>query len=112
MWLFTRICLMMGLCCSCSDDNPPIFATLSGTVTDYETGELLEDVMVTLTPLNITQRTDKTGSFCFDNLDVKQYTIAVQKAGYHPNRKNVDTVSGEDIEVNITMTRIENEGKN
>ena len=44
---------MMGLCCSCSDDNPPIFATLSGTVTDYETGELLEDVMVTLTPLNI-----------------------------------------------------------
>ena len=70
---------MMGLCCSCSDDNPPIFATLSGTVTDYETGELLEDVMVTLTPLNITQRTDKTGSFCFDS----------SSSFPHPNRSFV-----------------------
>lgn len=109
LWLFACMFVMAGLWCSCSDDDPGIFATLSGTVTDYETGEPIENAMVTLSPLNITQITDETGSFCFDGLDVTQYTISVQKAGYYTNRKNVTAVSGEKMEANITMTKIKND---
>jgi len=109
LWLFVCLCMTVGLFVSCSDDDPGIFATLNGIVTDYETGEPIENVTVTISPLNITQITDETGSFCFDGLDVTQYTISVQKAGYYTNRKNVTAVSGEKMEANITMTKIKND---
>ncbi len=112
LWLFPYMFVTAGLWCSCSDDDPGIFATLSGTVTDYETGAPIENATVTLSPSNTTQITDETGSFCFDGLDVAQYTISVRKAGYYTNRKNVTAISGEKMEANITMTKIKHDEEN
>lgn len=110
--LFACLALLMGMLYSCSEDNPSFFATLHGTVTDYETGELIENAVVTLSPLNITQRTDKTGSFCFRELEPQSFTIIVQKTDYQPNRKTITAVSGEEIEINIPLVKIENEDDN
>ena len=106
--LFACLCLV-GLFSSCSDDDSEIFATLSGTVTDYETGEAIENAVVTLSPLGYTQKTDVTGCFCFKELEPQSYTIVVQKTGYQPNRKNVTAVSGEEVNVNIPLTLINTE---
>ncbi len=109
LWLFACLSVMVGLFASCSDDDPPIFATVSGTVTDYETGEPLANATVTLSPSSYTQKTDATGCFRFKELEPQSYTIIVQKTGYQPNRKNVTAVSGEELEVNIPLTFIDNE---
>lgn len=92
--------------CSQNDDYE-IYATLYGTITDYETGIPLENVNVVLPPSSLTVRTGTDGTFAFDNLDAQLYTITVQKSGYQPNRKTVTAISGERMEVNIPMTKIE-----
>lgn len=109
LWLFACMFVMAGLWCSCSDDDPGIFATLNGSVTDYETGEPIENAMVTLSLSSYTQKTDAAGCFCFSKLEPQSYTIIVQKTGYRPNRKNVTAVSGEEMEVNIPLTFIDTE---
>lgn len=112
LYFFACFALLVGLLYSCSEDNPSFFATLRGTVTDYATGELIENAVVTISPLNITQRTDKTGSFCFKELEPQSFTIIVQKTDYQPNRKTITAISGEEMEINIPLAKIENEDDN
>lgn len=108
LWLFVCMSIVTGLWSSCSDNNDyEIYSTLYGTVTDNETGEALENVMVILSPSNNTQQTKANGTFRFEGLDVQSYTVIAQKAGYQPNRKNVSTISGEEMKVDISLTLIE-----
>lgn len=101
-------CCTVLLCSGCSeDDDYEIYATLYGVVTDYETGIPLENASVVLSPSSLTVQTGSDGRFAFDNLDAQPYTITVQKAGYQPNRKTVTAISGESMEVNIPMNKIE-----
>ena len=90
--------------CSSSDDYE-IFAKIHGTVTDYQTGLPLENASVTLSPSGLSRQTDMNGYFQFDELDAQQYTITAQKTGYVTNRKSVSAISGEDVEVNISITK-------
>lgn len=106
-------CLCIGLFGGCSDkDDYEIYAVLYGTVTDYETGEPIENATVTISPSSYTQTTDLAGKYRFEQLDAQSYTIVVQKAGYQPNRKNITAVSGEEMEVNIPLTLIETKNDN
>lgn len=91
--------------CSSSDDYE-IFAKIHGTVTDYQTGEPIENASVILSPSGLSKQTDASGHYQFDELDVQQYTITVQKAGYQPNRKTVTAISGETQQVDIQLTAI------
>lgn len=101
-------CCTALLCSGCSeDDDYEIYATLHGIVTDYETGTPLSNASVVLSPSSHTVQTGTDGRFTFNNLDAQPYTITVQKAGYQPNRKTVTTISGESMEVNIPMNKIE-----
>ncbi len=102
------LCLMSGVItsgCSNSDDYD-VFATLNGSVSDYVTGEPLENASVVLSPSNQTKQTGADGVFVFDGLEAKQYTITVQKAGYQPNRKVVTAISGESVDIKIQLTQI------
>lgn len=91
--------------CSSSDDYE-IFAKIQGTVTDAQTGAQLEHAVVTLSPSGLSAQTDTSGFYRFDDLDVQQYTITVQKSGYQPNRKTVTAVSGDTQQVDIQLTVI------
>lgn len=100
---FTAIFLMSG----CSQPDYEIYSTICGTVTDYETGSVLVNATVTLVPSSVSHTTDANGQFSFEHLDAGQYTVSVQKSGYVPNRKNITAVSGETVEANIALSKIE-----
>ena len=112
-WLLCCICLLGGMCVACSDDDDfEIYSTLYGVVTDYTTGEPVEGATLTLSPSSYTQKSDAAGAYRFEKLDAQQYTITVQKTGYQPNRKTITAVSGEEMEINIPLTKIKNEDDN
>ena len=99
--------LPMALLGSCkSDYTLDIYGTISGKVTDVSTGAPLSAAQVTLVPSSKTIQTTDDGNFSFSSLEEGQYTVSVQKDGYQANRKNVTVVSGETIEVVITLSVI------
>ena len=91
---------------SCSGTDFEIYCSIYGSITDYETGERLENVSVVLSPTNKTFRTENGGTFIFEDLEAREYTITVQKSGYKPNRKTVTAISGETTNIDIPMTKI------
>lgn len=91
--------------CSGSDDFE-VFSSIHGTVTDYQTGMPLENATVVLSPSGISQQTNLGGHYEFADLDVQQYTVTVQKAGYQPNRRTINVVSGKAQQVDIQLTPI------
>ena len=92
---------------SCSKPERNFFSTLYGVVTDSETGEPVHAASIMLMPGGKTTVTEADGHYEFADLEVMQYTIMVQKDGYYANRKTIHAVSGETIEVDIQLTRIE-----
>ena len=106
--LFAVMLLAFAVGCS-SNDYYEIFAKIQGVVTDYETGALLENASVTLSPSGLSRQTDASGQYSFSDLDVQQYTVTVQKSGYQPNRKTVTAVSGETLQVDVQLNRIPKE---
>ena len=104
--VFLFIALVSGLC-SCTNPDYEIYSSVYGTVTDYDTGEPIFNVSAVLSPSNITKHTGADGVYRFDDLDAQQYTITFQKSGYQPNRKLVNAISGEELEVNIHLKKIE-----
>lgn len=88
------------------NDDYELYSTIKGYVSDYETGVPIEGATVTLSPSGQTSLTDGAGNFSFSNLDSQQYTLTVQKTGYQPNRKSIHAISGEEVDVIITLLKI------
>lgn len=103
--LFASIFILLSTGCSNSDDYE-IFAAIHGCVTDYTTGSPLDNATVTLSPSGMTKLTDAFGHYEFSNLEASQYTITVQREGYQPNRKQLNTFSGENFQVDIQLKPI------
>lgn len=100
------VLLLTVLLGSCSKSEHNFFSTLYGVVTDSETGEPINAASIMLTPGGKTTVTESDGHYEFADLDVMQYTIMVQKDGYYANRKTINAISGETIEVDIQLSRI------
>ncbi len=92
--------------CSDGDDDYEVFTSIEGTITDYNTGEPLDNAVVTLSPSGLSRQTDVAGYYKFEDIDAQQYTVTVQRSGYQPNRKTVMAVSGETQIVDIQLTVI------
>lgn len=105
---FLFITLATSCLCSCTNTDYEIYSSVYGIVADNETGEPIFNASVVLSPTNITKHTGADGAYRFDDLDAQQYTITFQKAGYQPNRKLVNAISGEELEVNIHLKKINN----
>jgi len=103
--LFASLVLVSFSGCSNSNDYE-VFGSIHGIITDYSNGLPLENATVVLSPAGLTQNTDVSGYYKFENLDILQYNITVQKQGFQPNRKIVTPVSGEDMQVDIQLTTI------
>lgn len=102
--LFIGLVAILSLT-ACTSTEYSIFSTLYGTVSDYETGDPIGSVSVVLSPGGITKITGNDGYFEFQDLTPQQYTVTVQKEGYTTNRKQINAVTGENTEVNITMSK-------
>ncbi len=99
---FASISIISG----CDEVEYTFYSTVNGTVYDFSTGEVLENVSVVLSPSNKTEFTGEDGTFSFVDLDPAQYTIVFQKEGYVPERKMVNAITGETIQLDITLKRI------
>jgi len=106
--IFVFICalLLTGILAGCGSTTYDIFCSISGTISDYESGEPIPNASITMLPGPMTQLSGQDGTFTFSDLDEGQYTFSVQKNGYQPNRKTVSAISGETVEITIQLQKI------
>ena len=74
-------------------------------MSDVETADPLPNAAVVLSPGGTSQMTGNDGRFEFTDLEIRQYTLTVQKEGYSTNRKTVNVIVGERVEANIPMSK-------
>lgn len=96
---------LLLLASACTPTQYDLFANISGTVVDYDDGEPISQVLVTLSPGGMNLYTGDDGHFDFKELEAQQYTVTVQKTGYQANRKTVEAPSGETVNISITMQK-------
>lgn len=97
--------ILLGMYSGCDKKEYDMFATLYGVIADSDTGNLITNASVVLSPGGKTKTTGTDGRFEFNDLDPQQYTITVQCTGYQTNRKTVTAVVGEETEANIPLTK-------
>lgn len=103
--LLTFIALVCGMS-SCSDElEYDSDGKISGTVIDMDSGEPIQNALITLSPGGLNTYTGYDGSFEFLGLDAKQYTITAQQTGYAANRKTVTIKAGEYVTVSLVMQK-------
>lgn len=76
--------------------------SISGTVTDSETGQGLPSVNILLTGTRYGAVSDVDGKFVVENVDNGTYQIKASLLGYTPLTRSV-TVSGADVTINFTL---------
>jgi hypothetical protein len=92
---------------SCDPITYDTFGTISGTVVEMSTGDVIKGALVTLSPTGKNTYTGSDGFFELQDLEAQQYTLTVQATGYTTNRKTVTVVAGAVERVNITLERQE-----
>lgn len=102
MRLAAAAALLCG-CVACDPTDKQEYGAIYGVVSDLETGETLPNAAVVLSPGGASQMTGNDGRFEFNELEIRQYTITVQKDGYSTNRKTVTVVVNERVEANIPL---------
>ena len=95
--------VLLATLCACKPEQE--YGTIYGVVSDLETAEPLPNAAVVLSPGGTSQMTGNDGCFEFTDLEIRQYTITVQKDGYSTNRKTVNVIVGESVEANIPMSK-------
>ena len=84
-----------------------ITGTLSGTVVEMTTGDVIAGALITLSPSGKNTYTGADGFFEFQDLDAQQYTVTVQAEGYSTNRKTETIVAGATERINVTLQKAE-----
>lgn len=84
-----------------------ITGTLSGTVVEMTTGDVIAKALITLSPSGKNTYTGEDGFFEFQDLDAQQYTVTVQADGYSTNRKTVTIIAGATERINVTLQKAE-----
>jgi len=88
---------------ACKPESFDTFGNMSGTVIDVDSGEPISQATITLSPSSKNTYTGLDGQFEFLDLESQQYTVTVQKNGYETNRKIVNVVAGETVQVSLVM---------
>ena len=104
---FTLLCGVIAFFSSCEPVTYDTFGTLSGTVVEMTTGDVIAGALITLSPSGKNTYTGTDGFFEFQDLDAQQYTVTVQADGYSTNRKTVTIIAGATERINITLQKAE-----
>jgi hypothetical protein len=83
---------------------PPLTATITGTVIDKVTGSPVPGATVTCD--GYADITEVDGSYIFENIPAKKYTIRVTKENYVETTISVDASSGGTITVDISISPV------
>jgi len=83
-----------------------LYGTITGQVSDKESGEPIQSAAITLSPGGLTTVSGSDGVFEYINLEPQQYTVTVQMDGYVTNRKSVTVIAGESLRADIPLTKL------
>lgn len=104
---FALLCGALAFFSSCEPVTYDTFGTLTGTVVEMATGDVIAGALITLSPTGKNTYTGADGFFEFQDLDAQQYTVTVQATGYQTNRKTVTIVAGGTERINVTLQKAE-----
>lgn len=88
----------------CTEDEYTLFGTISGTVTDINTGEPIGNVSLTISPSGKTSVTGSDGNYEFVDLEATQYKIQARHATYKTDTKTVNVLAGETVRGDMQLT--------
>ena len=105
-YFFVSLLVFTGIV-SCSSDPSKEFAygSIAGSVSDATTGEPVPTVNVTLSPGGNQTVTGSDGSFTFNNLEAREYSIKISKEGYKSNSAQFIVRNGESISAHLLIER-------
>ena len=79
---------------SCAKDIVDLTGDIRGTVKDYESGHLLENCRVSLSPGGLSQASSASGTYEFSSLEPGDYSLTFSKAGYEDQQATVRVIMG------------------
>jgi len=88
----TFVCIVFFLAASCLSA-----ATLSGTITDSQTGKFLPGANVMLEGTNYGSASDRTGEYRIVNVPPGEYVIKVNYIGYEPFSQDIGVTASGDL---------------
>lgn len=102
-YIYLCCVLLSYLAISCSHDIIDLTCDIQGTVKDYDSGQFLENCMVSLSPSGKSASTDANGSFSFETLEAGTYTLSFNKSGYGNETQDVTVLAGHTCKVNMYL---------
>lgn len=96
--------LLAVLFVGCTEDEYTLFGTISGTVTDINTGEPIGNVSLTISPSGKSSVTGSDGNYEFVDLEATQYKIQARHANYKTDTKTVNVLAGETVRGDMQLT--------
>lgn len=88
---------------SCAKDIADVNGSIQGLIKDFNSGALISNCQVSLSPSGKSMLTGSEGMFSFSDLEPGPYTLSFSKAGYDEESKKVTVVSGETTSLDITL---------
>jgi hypothetical protein len=94
LFFFALLALLFS---GCTEEEYSLFGTINGIVTDFQTGEPIPNVSMTLSPSGRSASTGTDGTFEFIDLEAGQYKIQARHALYKTDTKTVVVLAGETV---------------
>ena len=91
---------------SCTESERDLYGSISGTVTDAETGGTVSGVSVAISPQGDTRTTGSDGTFSFIELAPTDYTLTFTKDGYITDTRVITVQAGIDSRADKAITPI------
>lgn len=103
-----KISLLSVICTSvilfsCAKDIVDLTGSVSGTIKDFNSGQLISNCKVSLSPTGQSQTSSAEGSFRFSDLEPGDYTLTFVKSGYSDETATATIVAGKDLTVSVLM---------
>jgi len=89
---------------TCKKEEPKLYGSINGLITEVGTTTALQGVDITLSPTGKTITTGSDGKYEFKELEAKEYTVQASKLGYETNTKTISVTIGEDTKADISLS--------
>lgn len=89
---------------SCAKDEVSTFGGIYGTIRNAETGSVVYNAEITLSPGHPSPITGTNGAYEFSNLEARQYTMTVRASGYLDDSRQVTVLPGENTQCDVLLT--------
>lgn len=101
--ILTILVLVLAVLTACSKKTEE-YGSITGYVTDANTGEPLRNVDLTLSPIGLSTVSGSDGRYEFIDLDPELYSVQASKSGYQSNTKVVQVRSSKVTSGDIMLT--------